>query len=120
VPGRIDQVASRGCHKLIRDGAKLLTSVEDILEEWKFTGQLDIKMDQPLPTATPTATVEQLAGLGGDAERVYAQLAGGRLTHPDELAAETDLPSARISAALLLLELKRLVVKRADGRFEAR
>jgi DNA processing protein len=120
VPGRIDQVASRGCHKLIRDGAKLLTSVEDILEEWKFTGQLDIKMDQPLPTATPTATAEQLAGLGGDAERVYAQLAGGRLTHPDELAAETDLPSARISAALLLLELKRLVVKRADGRFEAR
>ena len=40
--------------------------------------------------------------------------------HPDELSTKTELPSARVAASLLLLELKRLVVKRADGRFEAR
>jgi len=119
VPGRIDQASSRGCHKLIREGeAKLLTGVEDILEEWKFTGQLEIKMDQP-PLASP-ASAEALAGLGEDAKNIFALLTGGKTAFPDELATQTDLPSARISASLLLLELKRLVVKRADGRFEAR
>jgi len=119
VPGRIDQVSSRGCHKLIREGeAKLLTGIEDILEEWKFTGQLEIKMDQP-PLAVPDATTA-LAGLGEDAQKVFALLTGGKPAFPDELATQTELPSARISATLLLLELKRLVVKRADGRFEAR
>jgi DNA processing protein len=120
VPGRIDQVSSRGCHKLIREGeAKLLTGVEDILEEWKFTGQLEIKMDVPPPMSTP-ASAEALAGLGDDAQKVFALLTGGKTAFPDELVTQTDLPSARISASLLLLELKRLVVKRADGRFEAR
>lgn len=120
VPGRIDQVSSRGCHKLIREGeAKLLTGIEDILEEWKFTGQLDIKMDQASPLATP-ASAEILAGLGEDAKRVFDLLAGGKPAHPDELATKTELPSARIAASLLMLELKRLAVKRADGRFEAR
>lgn len=119
VPGRIDQVSSRGCHKLIREGeAKLLTGIEDILEEWKFTGQLDIKVDQS-PLATPDST-GILAGLGGDAQRIFALLQGGKAAFPDELATQTELPSARISATLLMLELKRLVVKRADGRFEAR
>jgi DNA processing protein len=121
VPGRIDQASSRGCHKLIRDGeAKLLTSVEDILVEWKFTGQLDVKMDQPASSFSTPASAEILASLGQDAQRVFALLTGGKPTHPDELSAQTDLPSARIAASLLLLELKRLVVKRADGRFEAR
>jgi DNA processing protein len=120
VPGRIDQASSRGCHKLIRDSeAKLITGVEDILEEWGRDGMLDLKQDQPLPeTAGPTAEV--LAALGEDARRIYAKLAGAKATHPDELAEQTELPSARVAGALLLLELKRLVVKRMDGRFEAR
>lgn len=121
VPGRIDQAASRGCHKLIREGgAKLLTGVEDILEEWRATGQLEIKLDQPMPALAGAASPEILAALGEDARRIYERLQGANPTHPDELGSHTDLPSARISAALLLLELKRLVVKRTDGRFEAR
>ncbi len=120
VPGRIDQVSSRGCHKLIREGeAKLLTGVDDILVEWKYTGQLDIDLDQPMPHAAP-ASAEILASLGDDAARIFALLTGGKPAHPDELSGQTELPSARVAASLLLLELKRLVVKRADGRFEAR
>jgi DNA processing protein len=120
VPGRIDQISSRGCHKLIRScEAKLLTGVEDILEEWRATGQLDLKADLP-PRAETTVSPEVLAALGEDARRIYGLLAGAKATHPDELAGDADLPSARVAAALLLLELKRLVVKRVDGRFEAR
>jgi DNA processing protein len=121
VPGRIDQPASRGCHKLIRScEAKLLTGIEDILEEWRMTGQLDIKMDVPTPADAPAVAPEVLAALGEDAKRIYELLKGANPTHPDEMVAETDLPSARVAASLLLLELKRLVVKRVDGKFEAR
>jgi len=119
VPGRIDQASSRGCHRLIRDTeAKLLTCAEDILEELQMTAQLDIKHDQPVPASA--ASPEILEALGEDAKKVYALLAGTKAEHPDELASRANLPSARVSASLLLLELKHLVVKRADGRFEAR
>jgi DNA processing protein len=33
VPGPVDSLASRGCHRLIRDGAKLVETIDDILEE---------------------------------------------------------------------------------------
>ena len=33
VPGPVDSLSSRGCHALIRDGAKLVETVEDILDE---------------------------------------------------------------------------------------
>ncbi|MFO8027945.1 MAG: DNA-processing protein DprA, partial [Opitutales bacterium] len=36
VPGRIDQESSAGCHQLIRDGATMITSVEDVLEELRY------------------------------------------------------------------------------------
>ena len=33
VPGRVDSRMSRGCHRLIRDGAKLVETADDVLEE---------------------------------------------------------------------------------------
>jgi DNA processing protein len=45
---------------------------------------------------------------------------GGEITSPDALAERLEKPIAEISGALMGLELKRLVAKRADGRFEAR
>src|SRR5205823_10418681 len=45
VPGRVDSRNSRGCHKLIRDGAKLTETVDDVLEELG-----------PLATPTPVAS----------------------------------------------------------------
>jgi DNA processing protein len=46
VPGRIDQNTSAGCHQLIRDGATLLTGVDDILSELSY---LDGLRPQPIP-----------------------------------------------------------------------
>lgn len=42
IPGRIDQSTSRGCNALIRDGVRLATSPEDIIDELSFSGQLEI------------------------------------------------------------------------------
>ncbi len=118
VPGRIDQNTSAGCHQLIRDGATLLTSVDDILNELNYLGGL---RPQPIPAKPGTeGTAAPPAGLTEVEAKILAGFAGGALLTPDAVAAQTGLPVAEVSATLLMLELKRTVVRHADGTFEAR
>lgn len=117
VPGRIDQATSHGCHQLIRDGATLLTSVDDILSELNY---LDGLRPQPIPEKTGAAQTASLAGLSEVEASVLEQFRGGAMLTLDALTAQTGRPTAEISATLMMLELKRLVAKRADGTFEAR
>lgn len=118
VPGRIDQNTSAGCHQLIRDGATLLTGVDDILSELSY---LDGLRPQPIPPKLGAAEAGTLAsGLDENAAAVMECFRGGAILTLDAIAAQTDRPAAELSALLMLLELKRLIAKRADGAFEAR
>jgi len=117
VPGRIDQNSSAGCHQLIRDGATLLTSVEDILSELNY---LDGLRPAAIGAKADEVATGRPANLTEDEARVYECFRGGAMLSPDALAAHTDLPAAQLSATLMMLELKRLIAKRADGTFEAR
>lgn len=123
VPGRIDQPSSAGCHQLIRDGATLLTSVDDLLSELNYLegfGPAGVaKIPEKAATAPGTAALPP-ANLSADEAKVLACFAGGALLAPDALVAASGLPSHTLSATLMMLELKRLVAKRADGSFEAR
>ncbi len=116
VPGRIDQSTSAGCHQLIRDGATLLTCVDDILSELNY-------LDGLRPTAIPDkpgAPAAPANRLTADEGVVFDCFRGGAVLTPDALASQTGLPADRLSATLMLLELKHLVAKRADGAFEPR
>ena len=114
VPGRIDQASSRGCHQLIRDGATLVRSVDDILEELRY--RRPVEQELPLAEAGPSLPLEL-----SEVERtILGGFAGGGILSPDALVGQTGRPAPEVSATLLGLELKGLVVKRADGRFEAR
>ena len=118
VPGRIDQATSHGCHQLIRDGATLLSSVDDILNELSY---LDGLRPRAITTAGESSVLEQLMTQLSETERkVAAAFSGGGLLGVDALTAATGLSSPEVSAALMGLELKKLVSKRADGTFEAR
>ncbi|ATC66048.1 DNA-protecting protein DprA [Nibricoccus aquaticus] len=129
VPGRIDQATSAGCHQLIRDGATLLTSVDDILNELNY---LDGLQPQRIPSKGGEAEDDDEAGEGveggvkrgvalSEAEQaVLACFAGGGILSLDAVAAQTGRSAGELSATLMMLELKRLVAKRADGQFEAR
>jgi DNA processing protein len=118
VPGRIDQPTSHGCHQLIRDGATLLTGVDDIFNELNY---LDGLRPRAITKEGEASVLEQLMPQLGETERkVVAAFSGGGLLGIDALAAATGLGPAEISAALMGLELKRLVSKRADGTFETR
>lgn len=115
VPGRIDQASSAGCHQLIRDGATMVTSVDDILEELRYARPTQAEAELPLEAAAP-----QTANLSDLEEAVLACFKGGELCQPDEICQQTDRSAGEVSGCLMGLEIKRLIVKRADGRFEAR
>ena len=116
VPGRIDQTTSAGCHQLIRDGATLMTSVDDILSELNY---LDGLRPSPIPDK-PGAPVTPAGRLTADEAAVFECFRGGGILASNALVAQTGLPADRLSSTLMLLELKRLIAKRADGAFEAR
>ena len=117
VPGRIDQNTSAGCHQLIRDGATLMTGVDDLLGELNY-------LDGMRPAAIAEKPAHVAAGrpanLTEEEAKVFECFRGGAILAPDALAEQTGLAAAQLSATLMMLELKRLVAKRSDGAFEAR
>ena len=119
VPGRIDQPTSHGCHQLIRDGATLLTSVDDVLSELNYLDGLHPKTAK-LSDDEPDLLERLMPDLSGTERKVAGCFEGGSILGIDALASETGLTAAEISVALMGLELKRLVSKRSDGAFEAR
>lgn len=117
VPGRIDQPTSAGCHQLIRDGATLLTSVDDVLGELNY---LDGLRPQPIPQKPAEAAAGIPANLTPDEAKVFESFRGGAILMPDALAAQTGFSAAQLSSTLMMLELKRLIAKRVDGAYEQR
>jgi len=117
VPGRIDQASSGGCHQLIRDGAIMVTSVDDILEELRYKRTQFPAQESELGLKDAGSPPPSLS----EAEQAVMDcFVGGEMASPDVLAERLERPISEISGILMGLELKRLVGKRADGRFEAR
>lgn len=117
VPGRIDQASSVGCHQLIRDGAIMVTSVDDILEELRYQRTQFPGEESQLNLGGEDAAQLQVS----EAEQAVLDcFAGGEFGLLDDIAERLGKPIAELSGILMSLELKRLIVKRADGRFEAK
>ena len=108
VPGRIDNPLAQGCHQLIKDGAKLVEGVEDILAELEF---LNLREEAPQPRALP-------ANLSPEEEKVYAAIELDE-TPIDAITRETGLPSGTVSSTLLRLEMKKMV-KQLPGKLFVR
>lgn len=109
VPGRIDQESSAGCHQLIRDGATMITSVKQILEELRYRSSEQLEV--PLEPAAPKLDEREGA--------LMVLFAGGEALSPDRIVERLQWPYPEVSALLMGLEIKRLVTKRADGAYEA-
>lgn len=117
VPGRIDQNTSAGCHQLIRDGATLMTSIDDLLSELNY---LDGLRPAPIAAKPADTAAGRPPNLNDDEARIFECFRGGAILSPDALAGQTGMPVAQLSATLMMLELKRVIAKRADGAFECR
>jgi DNA processing protein len=102
---------------LIRDGATLMTSVDDLLGELNY---LDGLRPQPIGEKPAEAAAGRPANLTAEEARVFECFRGGAILSPDALLGQTGLTAAQLSSTLMMLELKRLIAKRVDGAFEAR
>jgi DNA processing protein len=118
VPGPIDCRMSRGCHQLIRDGAKLVSSVDDILEEF---GPLFETATTADGRAVKSAAEMQL----GDIERQVLDACdalAGNAAKPvsiDDLVDSSGLAASQVLATLGVLEMRRLI-RRVPGNQIAR
>ncbi|MDZ7343865.1 MAG: DNA-processing protein DprA [candidate division KSB1 bacterium] len=108
VPGNIFSPKSLGPHRLIQEGAKLVTCVEDILAE--LSPQLSLFAQSPTPT--PPIQLNEI-------EQKVVALLSHEPVHIDLLAKQTGLVTARLLAILLELEFKN-VVKQLPGKFFVR
>ncbi len=117
VPGRVDQASSHGCHQLIRDGAVLVQDVDEVMEEFAY-----LKGLRPSETEEGNAGAQETVGpaLSDLESAVMDVLKDGSILNADEIARQTGLPGSTLASALMMLELKRLLAKRADGTFEVR
>ena len=132
IPGSVLTSAYTGVNRLIRDGAKAVTCAEDVLEAFAmmYPDRLDLAAvgrvsetsvsAQPAQTAVSPAPEEKkikkvpAAPLDPDAACVY-NLFGNTPLHPDEIAAATGLPPARLIPVLLQLTLADLITQTEGG-----
>jgi len=106
IPGSIHSPQSRGCHALIRQGAKLVESVADVLEEWRFA-------PAPVPPSPGSAGPADAA-----AEPGLLGALGFDPVSLDALCARTGFSPAMLQAQLLELELAGSVARLPGGLFQ--
>ena len=99
VPGRPGESSSKGPNRLIKDGAVLIESVTDILEEMRW--------GSVTPSAAPS--------LEGDEARVYAALDDALLV--DDIVLRTGLAVPAAQSILMMLKLKNIILELPGGRY---
>ncbi len=120
IPGSIDAPLARGCHSLLKNGAKLVESAHDILSERPYQALA------PVVTAAAGAagtarrgqrghTTPELPGLSGTGDPLL-EAAGWDPVSLDELAERTGRPAGDLASALLELELRGDLERLVDGR----
>jgi len=110
LPGRIDSPGARGPHRLIKNGAKLVESLDDILEEYEFLiPPAEMEAPEAATAARPDVPMTET-------ETKVVEALWNEPLDVDTLARATGLKSHELSGLLLGLEMKR-IVRMVPGRF---
>ena len=120
IPGKIDSPLSKGANQLLKQGAKLIDSVDDVTETLGYIGdQLKSHTSAAADKATekvdkPLFDVSRLK-LTDNERKIYDCL-DKEPVHIEQIITDTDLPPGSINAALISLRLKGLI-KQLPGSF---
>jgi DNA processing protein len=106
VPGRIDQPKAIGSNRLIQQGAKLVLSAQDILDDLGLLFRDDPILQPPQPVAGLSETETAVRAAIGEDE-----------TSLDDIIAKCGLPTPQVSSTLLALEMRKLVKQLPGSRF---
>jgi DNA processing protein len=113
VPGNATQPSSFGPNQLIKQGAKLVTSCEDVVEELPTPVRAEL---MPVETVSPEERAQLIEqGLSPTEEPLYSLLRVDEARHADDLVEISGLTSSEVLAALFDLELKG-VVRQLPGK----
>ena len=102
VPGPIYSKFSHGPSTLIKQGAKLVTNVNDILEELKFSYQ--------------DSEIEEIKGDSEEENKIIDLLKNGS-AHIDQISREANIPAAKVGSTISLLEIKGKVKSLGSGMY---
>lgn len=97
IPSNIFNPSGMGCNRLIQDGAKLITSAEDILNELEITYEHTV-------TSIQTETIAP----ENEQEQIIVELLSADAIHVDDIIRTTGLPAEVVTYTLTILELKGL------------
>ena len=114
VPGSIHSPLSKGCHALIKSGAKLAESAEDVLSE------LSAFRRSGFASSAGTTSAAGGSGSTGSAEEPLLACMGFDPADVDSLCTRAGLPAERVSAELLRLELEGRVTVLPGGLYQRR
>lgn len=112
VPGSINSFKSTGTHLLIKQGAKLVETADDILEEFRF------KKDALRHETGMSETAESVHGMDDFEKKIFDILSDYPL-HLDDIARSSGMDSGVVSSILMKLELKG-VIKQLPGKIFVR
>ncbi len=124
VPGKIDSPLSKGAHQLIKQGAKLIESVEDVMDALGYYGE---QLSEHASIATnkakeeiekPLFNMEQL-NLTND-EKTILNCLDKEPTHIEQIIAQTSLTAGSVNASLISLRLKSLIKQLPGSLFVKR
>ena len=113
VPGKIDSPSSQGAHQLIKQGARLIESVEDVMEALGYIGeQLEEHVSEAAGQAaermeTPLFDIQELK-LKPDEKKIYECL-NKEPQHIEQIISDTELMPGSVNAGVISLRLKGLI-----------
>ena len=113
LPGPVDSRNSRGCHALLRDGAILVETVDDILDALGPLVESNRQEDgreirHPVELQLNTTETTVLQAIDTDPTLV------------DHIVEQTELPTARVLSTLSVLEVRKLITRLPGGRVARR
>lgn len=116
IPGSIHNPLARGCHRLIREGAKLVETVDDVVEELGMLARSGLELERmraQTPESDATAAETQI-GLDGEYQQLI-QAMGFDPVSVDLLVQRSGLTPESVSSMLLILELQGQVTAAPGG-----
>ncbi|MEM7402332.1 MAG: DNA-processing protein DprA, partial [Pseudomonadota bacterium] len=118
IPGSIHNPLAKGCHNLIRNGAKLVETVEDVLEEFKH--HIDMQALQNQNAKAKNANFEHTSMSIDPQHEIVLNCMGANPTSIDSIVERSALPVDVVSSILLILELNNQVMHHGNGVYVQR
>jgi DNA processing protein len=115
IPGSIHSPVTKGCHQLIKQGAKLVESVQDILEEINW-----LELKNNLPNISPSGLITDLSAEMPNAIEVNTVLGlmGFDAINFEQIRTSTGLTTEALSSMLMILELENKITSLAGGNYQ--